>query len=308
MKVLVTGTGALGGYYGGLLARAGHQVTFLVRSARIEHLRRDGLHVESAASGNFSVPGVFSDDPRSVGAVDLVLFCVKSFDTAEMAAAIRPCVGSQTAVLSIQNGVENEDTLGEILGPEHILGGAARIEATLTEDGAVKQLSPFHRVDFGEWSGAPDERCHTLLQGLREAGIDAHLAEDARVEVWRKFIFLASIAGLTAATGCTIGQVVALRETRAILERALTEIHQLARAEGVGLPDDIVATTMETVGNIPYHMKSSLQRDLERGRRLEVDALSGAVVRRGRARSVDTPVHETLWACVKARSAAAAQP
>lgn len=303
MRVLVMGAGALGGYYGGLLSRAGHEVSFVLRGRRLEAARRDGLRVVSVASGDFTVPGRFVASPAEAGVSDLVLFCVKSFDTRPAAEALRPCLGPETAVLTLQNGIDNEDVLVEVLGERCVLGGAARIEATLADDGTVRQLSRFHRVDFGKWPTGSSELARRLWEDFRAAGIDAHLTEDARLEVWRKFTFLCCSSGITAATGCSMGQMVALPETRDLLKRALEEVQALARAEGVGLPEDIVDRSLEGVAALPYAMRSSLQRDLERGRPLEIDHLSGAVVRHGRLHGVDTPVHQTLWACVKARGA-----
>jgi 2-dehydropantoate 2-reductase len=303
MKILVMGTGALGGYYGGLLARAGHDLTFVARGPRLDRMRREGLRVESSASGDFSAGGAFTDTPQTAGIADLILFCVKSFDTEAAAAEMRPCVGPETAVLTLQNGIENEEILGGMLGQSHILAGAARIEATVDDAGTIRQIGPNHRIDFGEWPGGASARSQLLLEALRGAGIDAYLSADMRLELWRKFIFLCPVAGLTAATGRSVGEVATGPETRPVLERAIDEIYRLARAEAVSLPDEAVASTLAFIDSAPFAMKSSLQRDLERGKRVEIDALSGAVVRRGRLRGVDTPVHLTLLATIKSRSA-----
>jgi 2-dehydropantoate 2-reductase len=303
MRVLVVGTGALGGYYGGLLARAGHDVTFLARGERLEKLRREGMRVESALSGNFQVSGRFTDNPEEASTPDLVLFTVKSYDTRQAAEAVRPHIGPQTMVLCLLNGVENEEILGEAVGHERVLAGAARIEATVDDDGTVKQLGPNHRVDFGEWGRPNGDRTQSLLEELKTAGIDAYLDPDARLALWRKFIFLCPTAALTAATSRSIGEVATMPETKAVLERAVDEIYRVAKAEGVPLPDNAVETTMDFISKMPFGMRSSLQRDLERGRRVEIDALSGAVVRLGEKHQIDTPIHLTLLACVKARAA-----
>jgi 2-dehydropantoate 2-reductase len=299
------GTGALGGYYGALLARAGDDVTFVARGPRLAQMQREGLHIESSLSGEFRSGGTFTESPAAAGPVDLVLFCVKSFDTPTAAEEIRPCVGPETVVLTLQNGIENEEILSEAFGQSHILAGAARIEATVDDAGTIHQLGPSHRIDFGEWGGGPSARSDELLHAFEAAEIDAHLAPDMRREIWRKFIFLCPVAGLTAATNRTIGEVVTGVETRPVLERAIDEIFRLARAEGIGLPENAVAATMDFLDSVPHQMKTSLQRDLERGKRVEIDALSGAVVRRGRLHNVDTPVHMTLLATIASRSEAA---
>ena len=305
MNVLVMGAGALGGYYGGLLARAGHEVTFVARGAWLDHLQRHGLRVRSAVSGEFAVARTFTKDPASAGVVDFVLFGVKSFDTEGAAYAMRACIGPDTAVLSIQNGVDNEATLAEVLGADHVLGGAAQIEATIGDDGIVHQLSPFSVIIFAEWSERDGTRVARLAAALEQAGIQARTPGDVQLLKWQKFLPLCSMAPLTAATGWTMAQVARTDETRTVLERALSEVYAVGRAEGVALPNDAVERALASSALLPATMRSSLQRDLERGKAVEIEALSGAVVRRGRRYGIDTPIHEALYAIVRARSASA---
>lgn len=304
MKVLVMGAGALGSYYGGLLARAGHDVTFAARGAWLERMRREGMYIESTVSGNFAVDGRFTGDPADAGVVDLVLFGVKSFDTQNAAKAMQPCVGATTAVLSIQNGIDNEEILADLLGAEHVLGGAAQVEGTIGDDGVVRQLSPFSVLIFAEWAGANGVRVEGLAKTLKAADIQVRTPDDVRLLKWQKFVSLCSMAGLTAATGRTMGEVAHMPETRTVLARAISEAYQLGRAEGVRLPENTVESALASASSLPRTMKSSMQRDLERGKQVEIEALSGAVVRRAKPHGLDAPAHEALYAIVKARAVA----
>ncbi len=302
MRIAIMGAGAVGGYFGGLLARAGEDVVFVARGEHLRAIQEHGLRVYSV-HGDFHLRVRATDDPAQVGPVDLVLFCVKSYDTVQAAHAVLPMVGPDTAVLSIQNGVENEQQIEAIVGPGHVLGGATQIESTISEPGVIRQTSQLRRILFCELDGRPTSRARQILETMLRAEIDARLTSDCPKTKWDKFIFLASMAGMTSVCRATIGQVVANPEAKAVLERAVREAWQVGRAMGVALEDDAVENVMQFLSNLPYGMKSSMQRDLERGRRLEVDALSGAVVRYGRQVGVDTPVHHAIYAALKLQSA-----
>lgn len=302
MRIAIMGAGAVGGYFGGLLARAGEDVVFVARGDHLRALQEHGLRVYSV-HGDFQLRVRATDDPSQIGPVDLVLFCVKSYDTVEAAHAVLPMVGPETAVLSIQNGVDNEQQIEAIVGPGHVLGGATQIESTVSEPGVIRQTSQLRRVLFCELDGRPTPRARRILEAMLRADIDARLTTDCPRTKWEKFIFLSSMAGMTSVCRATIGQVMADSEARAVLERAVREAWLVGRGLGVALEDNAVESVLEFLSKLPYGMKSSMQRDLERGRRLEVDALSGAVVRYGRKVGVDTPVHHSIYAALKLQSA-----
>ncbi len=298
MKIAVMGAGSVGGYFGGLLARSGAEVSFIARGAHLEALRTRGLRV-CTPGGDFTVPAPATDRPGELGPVDLVLFCVKSYDTDAAAGALAPLVGPNTAVLTLQNGVDNPDKLAAVLGREHVLPGSARMESTLIEPGVVRLASRFARIDFAEWDGRPTPRAEHLLSTVQGAGIDAHLADDPWRVLWEKFIFLAPIAGVTTLAQIAVGEVMAHPETREVYAQAVEEAWEVGVAQGISLAPDAVGRTLAFTAGLHPEMRTSMQRDRERGRRLELEALSGAVVRLGRAHGIATPVHACIYGCLK---------
>lgn len=299
MRIVVMGAGGVGGYYGGRLAQAGEDVWFVARGRHLAALRERGLRVRST-KGDFELhPVQATDDPGTIPTpVDLVLFCVKSWDTEAAAAAIRPIVGPETGVLTLQNGVENEDRLAAVFGAERVLAGTTQIETTIAEPGLIAHTSPFAKIRFGEWTDGRSPRVVRILAAFERAGVDAEIVDDSRRALWEKFLFLAATAGLTSLTRGTVGEVRGHPLTRELLVEALAEIGAVARARGIALPPDAEAKALAFIDSVPFGMKSSMQRDLERGSRLEVDALSGAVVRLGREHGVPTPVHFTIYAAL----------
>lgn len=298
MKIAVVGAGAVGGYFGGLLARAGSEVTFLARGEHLRALRRNGLAVQSV-HGDFHLPVQATDAPQDVGVVDLVLFTVKSYDTESAAEAIRPLIGPRTSVLSLQNGVDNEEKIDRLLGPGRALGGVTLIESTISAPGCILQTSPMHRITFGELAGGTSHRCQAIQRTFLEAGLDSHVVDDIRLPLWNKFLFICAMAGLTTVTRSPIGPIVACQETRALLAQVMREVEAVGRAQGVALASDVVERNLGFADGLLPGMKSSMQRDLERGNRLEAEALNGAVVRLGRAAGIPTPANEAIYACLK---------
>ncbi len=297
VKIAVVGAGGVGGYYGGLLARAGLNVSFLCRGAHLEAIMKRGLTVESYR-GDFRVDVQATDDPAEIGVSDVVLFCVKSYDTEDAARMIRPMVGPATVVVSLQNGVDNEEVLGKILGKEKIMGGVAFIGSRIREPGVILHTAA-GGMTLGEMSGGMSERGKMLVRLFESAGIEARLSEDIRKVMWRKMVWNCGFNALTALTGCTVGEVLALGEARAVIRAAMEEVIAVARALGIGLAGDLPEKTMshtEKQGEI----RTSMLMDNENGRRMEIEALNGAVSRRGRENGVPTPVNDVFYAAVKA--------
>ncbi len=299
MRIAIMGAGATGGYFGALLARAGEEVVFIARGDHLAAMRRSGLRVESTRSGEFTVPVVASDDPGAVGPVDLVLFCVKSYDTEAAAEAIRPLVGPTTAIVTIQNGVDNAERLARRYGPDAVLGGLAFIESTIAAPGVIAHLSPFGRIIFGELAGGISERVKRLEQHLRAAGVDAQASANMTVALWEKFLFITPLAGLTSLTRLPIGPLRECPETWALYGQCTAEVWGMGRAAGVALPDDAVERNLANTRQVAASFKSSMQRDLERGKRLELEALNGYVVRRGAELGVPTPVNSVIYGALK---------
>ena len=295
MKIAFIGIGALGGYFGGRLAKAGNDVVFIARGATLEALRKNGLRVESPL-GDFSLPQVrATDDPESAGQVDAVFVTTKAWQVPDAAQQIRSLVGPETVVVPLQNGVEAYDQLAAALGPAPVLGGMCHVIALVTAPGVIRHggLNPV--ITVGEWNNVRTLRLEKLVACLAAAGLEVRVPESIQVALWEKFEFIASIGGVGGVTRAPIGAMRSVPETRSLLERALQEIAGLANACGIPVPGQSVASTMKFIDSLPPDGTASMQRDLVAGRPSELEAQSGAVVRLGRAKGFRTPVHEFIY-------------
>jgi 2-dehydropantoate 2-reductase len=298
MKIAVMGTGGVGGLFGGKLARAGEDVTFIARGEHLNAVRARGLRIKSQQEGEFVVSSAATDRPKDVGPVDLVLFCVKSYDTEAAAEAIRPMVSRNTAVLSLQNGVDNEEKIAGIIGPGHTLGGVAYVFASIESPGVIT-YGHGGRIVFGELDGQESERTQDLLQSFSKVGIAAERSTNIRRVLWEKYLFITALSGMTALTRCPIGVIRLLPETRTMHRRLLEELADLAKASGVELSPDVVEQSVSVADNLPATSYSSLHYDLMHGRRLELDALQGYAVRLGKRLRVSTPTLFAVYAALK---------
>ena len=299
MRIAVIGAGGVGGYFGGLLQKAGHEISFLARGEHLRAMRERGLRVRSV-HGDFDLPEVRATDrAEELGIAELALFTVKTYDTESAAEAIRPAVGPGTAVLTFQNGVDSPGRIDAVLGPGTAMGGTVHIETTIAEPGLVVQTSPMRRVTFGELDGRRSERAERARDAFEAAGLEPTLTDNVRKALWEKYLFIVGMSGMTALLRSPVGEVLALEETREMLRGAFSEAAAVARAEGVELDADPVGRMMQFATTLKPQMKSSLLRDLERGRRLEVESINGTVVRLGRAHRVPTPVNACIHACLK---------
>ncbi len=292
------GSGGIGGYFGGLLSRAGDEVTFIARGAHLDAIQRNGLQVQSVA-GDFHVHPKATHDPEIVGPVDLVLFCVKAYDTEAAGRQIRPMVGRGTAVLCLLNGVDNEERLEEILGRGHVLGGVVHILSTISAPGVIHQTAGPRTLRFGEMHGWVTPRAERILRVLTDAGILADLSTQIRVDLWEKFLFICAQGGVTALGRLTIGEILACAETAEFYRGVMEEVAVVGRAKGVPLPADAADRALVFARGLQPHMRSSLAHDLSQGNRLEVETLAGSVVRYGREVGVATPLNSAIYACLK---------
>ena len=297
MKILVMGSGGVGGYFGAKLCRAGESVTFVARGAHLDAIRRNGLTIKSSAD-EFVVRSPATDDPRGAGVADLILFCVKSYDTEAAARAMRPAVGPDTAVLSLQNGVDNGEKIGEIVGPGHILGGAAYVLTTIESPGVIAH-SFGGKIVFGELDGSDTPRGRRVLDALQRAGIPAEQSPRMREILWEKYLFIAAQAGMTALTRCPIGVIRAIPETRRMYRLILEELAAVAKATGIDLRPQTVDDIMAAADNLGPAFTSSLHYDLTHGRRLEIEALHGHAVRLGEKHGIPTPVLFSVYAALR---------
>jgi len=291
--------GGVGGYFGALLARAGNEVAFVARGRHLAALRERGLTVKSAAGEIRIERPVASDDPRTLGPCDVVLFAVKLWDTESAAEAARPLLGDDAVLIPFQNGVESIERIGAVVGARHVMGGAAYIAAQIAEPGVVAQTGPMARLRFGAVLPGQRSAAASFLDACKGAGINAERVDDIRRVLWEKFVFLSAMSGVTAATRQPIGPIRSDPELRATLETAMREALAVGRARGVDLGERFVAEQLAFADGLPAEMKSSMLNDLEAGNRLEAPWLSGAVARMAHEAGVAAPVSATLYAVVK---------
>jgi 2-dehydropantoate 2-reductase len=305
MRIAVVGAGGTGGFFGGLLARAGEDVTFIARGSHLGAIQDRGLTVKSRFVGDFTVKARATDDPVEVGPVDVVLFCVKAYDTETAAARMRPLVGPGTVVLPVQNGIDSAERIGRLVTPDAVIGGVAVVSAVIETPGVIDHRSVANRIQFGELAGGTSPRTERLLPVLRQAGIKAELRVDIRVALWEKFVQICAFSGLTALTRLPLGPLRSCPETHELFRGTLQEVDAVGRAEGVALPADTVEAAMALFASGPPDLRGSLYYDLAAERRLEVDTLNGTAVRLGRARGVPTPLNFAIYAALKPYAAGA---
>jgi len=299
MRIAVIGAGGTGGYFGGLLARAGQDVTFIARGTQLEALRTRGLTVESRLAGTFTVPVSATDDPSEIGPVDLILICVKTYDTDSAAKRIRPLIRPETMLLSLQNGIDNEERIARATGHTSEIGAVAYVTSTIKAPGVVAQTSGPGKIIFGELSGGASARTERMREVLQKAGITAEVHPDIRVVLWQKFLFICAFSGITAVTRLPIGTILADSVTRALFRGTSEEVEALVRAGGIDLPTDCVEQAMATAAAAEPWAHGSLYHDLAGGRRLELEGLNGEVVRRGREHGVSTPLNFAIYAALR---------
>ena len=306
MKIAILGSGAVGGYYGARLARSGNDVTFIARGAHLAAIRERGLEVRSPALGDFTVRAAAEEDTAKIGPVDLVLVAIKTYDNPTALPLLPPLLGADTAVLTVQNGVDSPGEVAAVAGEARTLGGTTYIATALEAPGLIVQTGDHRRIVFGEAFGELprlSDRVKRVHEAFAAADIQSFPVADGRVPIWEKFIFLAALAGFTGAARLPIGPVWGDPFVKSMFLAGSREIEAVARAEGVPVAADVVERIVPYIDRIPGSMRSSLLIDLQQGKRIEVESLHGTVVRRGAARGVPTPIMSTLYSVLKLHAA-----
>lgn len=298
VKVAVYGVGGVGGYFGGRLALGGSDVHLIARGPHLSALRDRGLRVSSVL-GDFETSLRATDNPGDIGPCDYVLFCVKSFDTESAATHLQPLLGEDTAVISLQNGVENEDKLAAQIGSQHVLGGAAFIFSSISEPGVISHTGGPARIVLGEMDGSRSERAVSLWELCQRAGIVAELSEDIRSVLWEKLVFISAQAGMTGAVQLPIGEIRGVPESWVMFRSILQEVAAVAKAEGVNLRNDAVERALAFALELEPGSFSSLHDDKTRGKRMELEALHGTVVRLAHQHGVEVPMCEAVYAILR---------
>src|SRR5215217_4460198 len=299
MRIVVFGTGGVGGYFGGRLARAGEEVTFIARGEHLQAIRTTGLRVDSR-DGDFVIyPARATDDVSEVGETDLVILGVKAWQVPEAARAIKPLVGSSTTVLPLQNGVEAVPQLVDQLGPQNVIGGLCRIVSFVVEPGHIRHAGFTPSIVIGELDNRRTDRIVNVEQVFKRAGLEITIAADIQVALWIKYLFIASFSGVGAMANAPAGTIRNDPKWRTQILQAMEEIYALAHARGINLPPDSIDTVMAAVDALPEDATSSMQRDIAAGKRSELESQNGAVVRMARETGIEVPTHTLIYETLK---------
>jgi 2-dehydropantoate 2-reductase len=299
MRIAVMAAGAVGGYFGARLAAAGHDVSFIARGTHLEAIRRDGLRIESPLGDLNIRDAKATPDPSEIGVVDIALFAVKLWDTEVAAKAALPLVGADTRVITFQNGVDSVERLQPILGADHVVGGTTHMASVIAAPGVIAHTSQFARMRCGHVEGRADPILSRFVEEVRSAGIEATLSDDINLDRWKKFTFLVGLSGATGMMRSPLGPILADADTRAFFLALMQEVVAVGRAAGIKLAADFAQDQLAFADTAPPGMKASLLHDLERGNRIELDWLAGAVVALGRARNIATPANAAVYVALK---------
>jgi 2-dehydropantoate 2-reductase len=294
LRILIMGSGGVGGVFGARLAKGGADVTFVARGAHLEALRKNGLRIEGG-NNPIAVPDVnATDDPASAGRVDMILFTVKLWDTESAARALLPCIGADTGLISFQNGVQKDDMLRPIAGKTALVGGTSYVSAAITAPGVITQTGAIEKLNFGEFDGQRSKRVEDLHRACVAGGIDASIHPDINLEIWQKFVFLVGMSGATSAMRSSIGPIRENPLTRELLIGLMQEVVAVGQARGVKLADDFVAQRIGMIDGVAPKTISSMYHDLQSGKPLELPWLSGGVVDLGAEVNVPTPLNRAV--------------
>lgn len=299
MKVAVYGSGGVGGYFGGLLARAGKDVAFIARGDHLKAMREQGLQVYSP-HGDFILTNLLAtDEPQQVGPVDYLIVAVKHFQLEDAAKSMGALLEEDSLILPLLNGVDAHEILVSTLKTGFVVGGLCSLSAFIESPGVIRHASQLRRLVAGELDGKPDPRLQRLLAAWQDCGVDAIHSKDIIADIWMKFLFIASFGGVSSLARASIGEILQVLQTRGLLRTAMVEIESLARAQGIMINVNVVDEVMALVDSLEPSITSSMQRDVAGGKTFELEAFSGKITQLGRALSVPTPTHDCIDALLR---------
>ena len=293
MRIAIMGSGGLGGYFGARLAQGGADVHFIARGRHLEAMRSEGLRIDGPEPMHLARVNA-TDQPVEVGVADVVMLCVKLWDTEQAIAQMRPMVGPQTAIVSFQNGVLKDQYLRAAFDERQLMGGVGYVATTISAPGVIRQTGPMQRLVFGEFDGSRSARGEALLAACLAGGIKAELSDHILREIWQKYVFLVGLSGTTTTMRKTIGPIRSHPQTRAFLLDVMREVVAVGRAHGVPLPENYAEVRLQLADDVSPDMTSSMHHDLQRGNKLEVRWLAGGVVELGKAKGVATPLNRAI--------------
>ncbi len=296
MKIAIFGAGGVGGYYGGLLAKHGHEVSFIARGDHLEAIRRNGIQVKSI-HGDFVIqPARVTDHPSEIGPVDLVLVCTKTYSMESVLPELSQLINPGTTLISLQNGIEAAAQLGATVGLQHVLGGATWLSSEIYSAGVIRQVSQFRRVVIGELAGVITPRARAIAEVFSPTGVTIEISDSISKIIWTKFVFIAAISGIGGLVRLAIGDYRHVPETRSLLSGLMREVELLARHEGINLDPDVVERALEFIDQSAPQIKPSMQKDVENGKLFELDALIGVIGRKAREHNIPTPIADMVHA------------
>ncbi len=299
MRIAIMGAGAVGGYFGGLLALGGQDVSFIARGEHLRAMQAHGLTLETPKGPLHVTSARFVAEPSACGPCDVVLFAVKAYDIEAAAASLKPLVEGGASVVSVLNGVDHQDRIAAVLGADRVLGGLALVSGVITAPGVIRYTSPMSSLRFGEPDGSLSARAIALRDACLAAGFGAEVVSDIRTAQWAKFVGLATNAALTSLFRLPAGYIYHDPEIIPMARRGFQEVVAVARAAGIRLPDDAAERMLAVHQSFPKTMFASMYHDIARGKPMELDSLSGYLVRLGRTLGVPTPVHEMAYLALK---------
>jgi 2-dehydropantoate 2-reductase len=307
MKIAIMGSGGVGGYFGAKMALAGNDVTFIARGAHLDAIRKNGLLVKTDDGEMRVDPVKATDDPATVGPVDVVLFSTKLYDTIEAAEQLKPVMGPGTFIVTVQNGISGADLIGSVLGRENVLGGSTYIVSHLEGPGVIRHMGQYQRIVFGELDGRMSNRGRSFETLCRDSGIDVEFSDKVQTTMWEKFIPLTVMSGMTSVTRSSIGPILADPDLAAMVDAAVSEAVNVAKAKGIELHEKTAERVQKTVRLAPYDTKASMLVDLERGKKMELPWLSATIASLGDELGVPTPTHKFIATVLKLHAGGAAK-
>ncbi|MEW7289875.1 ketopantoate reductase family protein [Aquimarina sp. 2304DJ70-9] len=299
MHTVIIGVGGVGGYFGGKISYSGQKVTLVARGKHLEAIIQNGLQVRSIDGDFVTRPFLATNTIDEVEKADLILICTKSWQVPEAAALIKPILKDETIVIPLQNGADNAEKLLSVLDAKHVLGGLCKIYSKIEAPGVISHFGHPPEVVFGETDKSITDRLQKVKEVFDKAGFSNVISKDIYVDIWSKFMFIATVSGLGALTRATIGEMYENPRIKKILEQTATEIYEVGKAKGVALPKDLVNSIMFFIGKQPYDSTASTQRDIIEGRASELDNLNGFIVKEGKKLGIPTPANTFVYSCLQ---------
>lgn len=296
MRIAMMATGGIGGYLAVRLGRAGHEVATIARGDHLAAIRKNGLVLETSEGSETLTPWKATDTPEEVGPVDAIIFGVKGDALETAAEGCKPMLGPETVVVPFLNGVEAAERLAAILPAQNVANGTAGVSTTIAAPGVIRQTGAFNRFTFAERDSAPSARIDALRAAISAAGAEAPETDDIEREVWTKFVLFSAVSGITAAARCTVAEITGTPELGQLYRNVMAETAAVGRARGVALPDDLVEQLWERMAGMPPQLRASTAIDLEHGRPLEINWVSGAAARLAKKAGVPAPNNAALYA------------